>query len=75
MSINSIHCPVSGASINVVTDLEGRVSRVICPDYDAATGACRLKQDALSLGPLSQFLARLSEGSPPARTVRCQWAA
>jgi hypothetical protein len=74
MSIKSIHCHVCSASINLVTDFEGHISRVICPHYEAATAACRLKEDATSLGPLSQFLERLSEDTLPTRTVRCDCA-
>ena len=33
MAMNSIRCPVLGARITQVTDLEGVVTRIICPEY------------------------------------------
>ena len=75
MAIKSVQCHVLQANVTVVTDLEGAISRVICPEYDAPFGICRLKQSAASGGPLSQLIERVSEETLNSRSTRCDIAA
>jgi hypothetical protein len=72
MAITSIRCPVLGAHVARLTDLEGAVTKVICAEYDEGTGTCRLKKTALEGGPLTQLLARLSEDTLAARGTFCE---
>jgi hypothetical protein len=74
MAIRTVHCHVLQSNISVVTDLEGNVTRVICPVYDDATSSCGLKRSASSGGPLSTLLARVSEDTLANRTVHCDFA-
>jgi len=60
MAIQSVWCPVSREQVPRVTNLEGGVSRVICPEYDAG-GSCRLIQASRLGGPLTQLLERNTE--------------
>jgi hypothetical protein len=62
VAIQSVFCPVSHAHVTAVTDLQGTMTRLICPEYRASTGACGLRANALSGGPLSQLLERLDKG-------------
>jgi hypothetical protein len=55
----------------VVDDFEGAIERVICPEYDAQGGSCRLKAQAFSGGPLSQLVERVSEETLDSRSNRC----
>jgi hypothetical protein len=71
MAMNSIRCPVLGANVTQVTDLEGNVTRVICTEYDETDATCRLKKSASEGGRLSQLLQRLSEDSLSTRSWRC----
>lgn len=71
MPITSVRCPVLQANVTRITDLEGEVTRVICPEYEDPTGICRIKQGARTGGPLSQFLERVSEETLDRRTTRC----
>jgi hypothetical protein len=71
VAIQSLFCHVSHAHVASVTDLEGAVTRLICPEYHRPTGTCRLRMGALSGGPLSQLLARLDEGDLDRRSTRC----
>ena len=71
MAITSIHCPVLNTQISRVTDFEGHVTAIICPEYDHATGCCRSKDNALKGGPLSRLLERVSEGTLESRSTRC----
>ena len=71
MAITSIRCPVLGAHVTQVTDLEGNVTRIICAEYEDATGVCRLKKTALDGGPLAQLLERLSEHTLETRGTLC----
>jgi hypothetical protein len=71
MSLQSIWCPISRSHISRVTNLEGEVTTVICPDYEAATGLCRRRTAVLKDGPLGQLLERVSEETLGDPTTRC----
>ena len=71
MAVKSIRCPVLGAHITQVTDFEGVVTRVICTEYEASDGTCRLKQRVREGGPLAQLLERMSEDSLNTRSTVC----
>jgi len=70
MGTTSIHCPVLGAAVACVSDLEGHVSRVICSEYEEP-GLCRLKKQVSRGGPLSQLLDRVAENSLQTRSTVC----
>ncbi len=71
MAMTSVRCPVLGAHVTRVTDLEGNVTKIICPEYATSTGACRLKKSALEGGPLAQLLERMSEDTLASRGTSC----
>ena len=71
MNLKQVHCPTLQASVSVVTDLEGAVSSVICPEYLDATGGCRLKMAGTSGGPLSRLLERVSDHTFGTHGHRC----
>lgn len=75
MAMTSIRCPVLGAHITRVTDLEGNVTKIICAEYDESTGTCGLKKTALEGGPLAQLLERMSEDTLDTRSTRCEMRA
>lgn len=70
MSIKALTCPVSGTQVTEVTNFEGLLRRVICPEYDA-DGNCRLMRAALQGGPLTQLLERTREHTLATRDTRC----
>lgn len=72
MAIQSVFCHVSHGHVTAVTDLEGAITRLICPEYQALTGTCRLRTGALNGGPLSQLLERVDEDSLDERSTRCE---
>lgn len=67
----STRCPVLGAHVMRVTDLEGNVTRIICTEYDSADGSCRLRKSVSEGGPLAQLLERVSEDTLDTRSVVC----
>ena len=71
MAMTSIRCPVLGAHVTRVTDLEGTVTRIICAEYEESTRTCRLKKTALESGPLGQLLERMSEETLDTRSPLC----
>ena len=71
MPIISVRCYVLGASVPAVADFEGFVTSIVCPQYEASTHLCRLKESALSGGPLSQLLQRVEEDTLDRRGTRC----
>jgi hypothetical protein len=62
---------VLGDNISRVTDIEGAVSRVICPAFESPGGFCRLRREAFAGGPLSQLLERVAEDTLDVRSTRC----
>ncbi len=70
--MTSVRCPVLGAHVTRVTDLEGQPTAIICAEYEKPTGICRMKRGALSGGPLSQLLNRVSEETLATRSIRCE---
>lgn len=72
MAMISIRCPVLSADVTRVMDLEGNVVRIICAEYEEATGTCRLKKRAFEGGPLAQLLERVAEGSLNTRSTLCE---
>lgn len=54
-----------------MTNFEGGVKRVICPEYDDVAGTCRLMEAALQGGPLTQLLERNSEHTLGIRGPEC----
>ena len=72
MAINSVWCPVLQTHVTYVTDLDQRVVRVVCYEYDTTTSTCRMKRRALERGPLAQLLAtRTGEDDQPNPLVSC----
>ena len=71
MAMSSVLCPVLGAHVTHVTDLEGNVTRIICTEYDPSDGSCRLKKSAREGGPLAQLLERMSEDALNTRSTLC----
>ena len=71
MAIASVRCPVLAANVTRVTDLEGFVTRVICPEYVESTGSCRRMTNLENGGPLSRLLQRVAEDTLDQRTNRC----
>ncbi len=72
MALTSVPCHILGSNVTRVTDLEGRVTQLICPEYDPTRRLCRIRQRALSGGPLSQLLERVSEDTLAERGARCE---
>jgi hypothetical protein len=77
MGISSVKCPVLGANVTRVSDLEGEMTQIICAEYDEPTGICRLKKSTAQGGMLSQLLERVSESEEMLTTknMRCDLCA
>jgi hypothetical protein len=76
MVITTIRCPVLGTRVTRLTDLEGRVSDVLCPEYESSSGDCRLKVAARGSGPLAQLVERASAdalGTDSRRCLLAEW--
>ena len=71
MASSFLLCDVSRAHVAVVTDVDGDVTRLICPYHDASTGYCLHRGGSLSNGPLSELLDHLDRGALERRLRRC----
>jgi len=72
MAIASVRCPVLAANVIRVTDLEGSVTRIICPEYVESTGSCRRITNLENGAPLSRLLQRVADDALDQRTSRCR---
>jgi hypothetical protein len=73
VALSSRFCSILGTRVTVITDLEGTVATVCCPQYHRETRACRLKSRATSGGRLSELLERSATGRITDQTARCQF--
>jgi hypothetical protein len=71
MRLETVDCHVLGTHVTRVVDFEGMVDRVICPEYQAGTGTCRLKRAVATGGPLSRLLQRVDEEIVNEHEVTC----
>ena len=71
MPIVTTHCHVLHGQVNRLSDMEGHIIQVFCPEYDATHDRCRIKLATMSGGPLSQLLERVSEETLDRRGCRC----
>ena len=71
MGIKTIWCPVLQTHVTCITDLEDRVVKVVCYEYEGATRTCRVKSEALKDCPLAQLLTQPTENSVMPRTLGC----
>ena len=71
MAIKTMWCPVLQTHVTSVTDLDQRVIRVICYEFEEATRTCRVKRRALQGGPLAQLLMRASDNALADPLVSC----
>ena len=74
MPVSTVHCHVFGSRVTCLTDLEGTVTKVMCPAFEAPMGSCRLRREALRGGPLSQLMERVAEDTLAERDSRCTFA-
>jgi hypothetical protein len=63
MALTTNWCCVLQRNVTRVTNLEGEIVSVICPEFQASTGICCLKQHAFQGGPLF-WLFRRADGNP-----------
>lgn len=71
MAMTQTWCSVAGEPVVRMTDLEGQVTQIICVEYDASTGACRLRKAAGKGGPLTQLLEGVAEHTLAAHGTQC----
>ena len=71
MAIKSTYCHVREGQVSVITDLEGVLTRLICPDYEPSSGTCRIRAGVLGNGPLSQLLQRVDDDTLDKPAARC----
>jgi hypothetical protein len=45
MSASTVMCHVLNRNVSVVSNLEGKITNVICPEYERVTHACKLKHN------------------------------
>lgn len=59
MAVESLWCLVRRTVVERVLDEEGRVTAVICPEYDCRAATCHLKAGVLNDDALSQLVERV----------------
>jgi len=56
MSTNTVYCHILGGNVTIVSDLNGKVTNVVCPEYNRITHTCGLKRKD------SGFFANVAKG-------------
>ena len=74
MTLTSSWCCVLQSNVTRVTDLEGEVVSVVCREFEAPTGTCRLKRGAFQGGLLSELFRPADENLIENPAVRCTLA-
>ena len=72
MAIESVWCSVLQAKVTRVTDLEGAVIAMVCPEYDDVTSLCRVKAATSQDGPLGRLVEQASEGTVGSTDAHCE---
>ena len=67
-----VRCHILQGNVTQVTDLEGQVVHLICPEYVPSTRQCRIKQEGAGGGPSSQMVSRAASGTLTDATTRCE---
>jgi hypothetical protein len=72
MSANTVYCHILRGNVTVVSDLEGKVTNVVCPEYERITHACQLKRrDSGFLGNVVKGMADRLAGT---RAKYCEFS-
>jgi hypothetical protein len=74
MALTSSWCCVLQKNVTRVTNLEGEIVSVVCPEFEVPTGICRLKKSAFQGGLLSEFLRHADENAIENPEPRCTLA-
>lgn len=71
MSTSTVHCHILGGNVSVVSDLNGNVTNVICPEFLRINHMCMIKMREAEgvAGGLGAILDRLAG----TRTVFCEF--
>lgn len=74
MAVETLWCLVRHTVVDRVVEEDGRVSLVICPEYNCRAETCHLKAGALDDNALSQLVEHVPDHPlehPAARCLLC----
>ena len=71
MTFRTERCPVGNTVATLVSDFEGTITMVICPDDQYGSGTCALRRRGRDAGPLTDFIDRVSTRTVADATNRC----
>ena len=71
MAVESLWCLVRQACVSRVTDDDGNVTCVICPEFDARAATCHLKGGALTDEALAQLVEHIRDHTLEHPAARC----
>ena len=71
MSASTVHCHILNGNVTVVSDLEGKVTNVVCPEFSRLTFQCLLKvRDTKIVGGVA---SRVMDRLTGTRQVVCEF--
>lgn len=71
MTFRTERCLVGNNTVTLVTDFEGTITMVICPDYEYASGTCARRHRRPDASPLTDFFTRVKPPRKPEQSSRC----
>jgi hypothetical protein len=72
MAASTVYCHVLKGNVTVVTDLNGQVTNVVCPEFWRLTHGCRIKRENSSL--LGILVKRAADSTIGTRGNICEFA-
>ena len=69
MEMSFTYCPVLGARVTKVKQVDGTVMRIICPAYELSGGTCRRMRSGCGAGPLIELIERAAERAHAGRSA------
>lgn len=71
MSANTVYCHVLGSNVSVISDLNGRVTNVICPEFARLTHSCMIKYS--KSGGIAHGFKRAMDRMTDTRNSHCEF--
>jgi len=71
MPVNRVHCHVLKGDVTVISDINGTVKNIVCPEYNRRSGWCELKQQGKGL--LERLLDGLDDVTVGTRQKYCEF--
>jgi len=71
MSADKVYCHILGGDVTVITDINGDVKNVVCPQFERVTHSCYKK--SRNTGFLGNVLKKIADKAIDTRASYCEF--